>query len=346
MSLAAALEVVQEGGTLSRSMTAAAIGAVLQPGFSHDELALLLTIMADRGETADEILGGAEAMRAAMTPFTAMPDHAVDTCGTGGDGLGSFNISTASALVAAAAGAVVVKHGNRSVSSSCGSADLLEAAGVCLELSPEAAARVLESCGMVFLYAPTYHAAMRFVAPVRARLKRRTLFNFLGPLCHPGGVKRQLLGVGMPQRLHDYAAVLEQLGCKCGYVVHGADGADELTLAGKNEVCVVGTAPFDNAAVPSLDGAALGFPLADAQAIAGGDAQANLRLLQQLLQRKKNAIRNAVILNAAAALLVAQVESDLHSAAGRAAAALDSGQAESLLARLVAVSQRYGGGVA
>ena len=345
MSLRAALETVQAGGTLSREMTAAAISAVLQPGFAEDDLAALLTAMADRGETADEILGGAEAMRAAMTPFTAMPAFAVDTCGTGGDGLGSFNISTASAIVAAAAGAKVVKHGNRSVSSSCGSADLLEAAGVCLELQPQAAAQVLEECGMVFLYAPTYHAAMRFVAPVRARLKRRTLFNFLGPLCHPGGVKRQLLGIGMAERLDDYAAILSQLGCERGYVVHGADGADELTLAGTNAVRPIGSTPFHNAAVPSLDGAALGFAQTGAAALEGGNAQVNLGLLHALLQGEGGAIRNAVVLNAAATLLVAEVASDLDSAAACATAALDRGNAAALLARLVEASQRHGGGV-
>ena len=344
MSLTAALKVVQAGGTLSREMTAAAITAVLQPGFAEDDLATLLTVMADRGETASEILGGAEAMRAAMTPFAAMPAFAVDTCGTGGDGLGSFNISTASAIVAAAAGAKVVKHGNRSVSSSCGSADLLEAAGVQLELQPEAAAQVLEECGMVFLYAPTYHAAMRFVAPVRARLKRRTLFNFLGPLCHPGGVKRQLLGIGMPERLDDYAAILAQLGCERGYVVHGADGADELTLAGVNEVRCVGSAPFGNASVPSLNAEALGFPAADASAIEGGDAKLNLQLLHQLLAGEPGAIRNSVLLNAAAALVLAEVETDLVVAASRAAAAIDEGAAATLLSTLVDASQSFGGG--
>lgn len=345
MSLTAALEVVQAGGTLSREMTAAAIAVVLQPGFAEDDLAALLSAMADRGETASEILGGAEAMRAAMTPFTAMPAFAVDTCGTGGDGLGSFNISTASAIVAAAAGAKVVKHGNRSVSSSCGSADLLEAAGVCLELPPDAAAQVLETCGIVFLYAPTYHAAMRFVAPVRVRLKRRTLFNFLGPLCHPGGVKRQLLGIGMSERLDDYAAILSQLGCERGYVVHGADGADELTLAGRNEVRPIGSAPFANADVPNLDGTTLGFTQADAASIRGGDAQMNLRLLHALLHGEPGAIRNAVVLNAAATLLVAEVERDLNSAAARVTAALDSGEAAALLVNLVEASQRHGGGV-
>lgn len=346
MSLRAALEVVQAGGSLSREMTAAAITAVLQPGFVEEDLAALLIAMAERGETANEILGGAEAMRAAMTPFDGMPAFAVDTCGTGGDGLNSFNISTASAIVAAAAGAKVVKHGNRSVSSSCGSADLLEAAGVRLELQPQAAAQVLEECGMVFLYAPTYHAAMRFVAPVRARLKRRTLFNFLGPLCHPGGVKRQLLGIGMAERLDDYAAILAQLGCERGYVVHGADGADELTLAGKNAVRPIGSAAFNNSAVPSLDGAALGFATAGAADLVGGDAEVNLALLHSLLQGEQGAIRNAVVLNAAATLLLAEVESDLDSAAARAIAALDSGAAASMLAKLVDASQRHGGGAA
>jgi len=343
MSLHSALEVVKAGGTLDREAAATAIGSVLQPGFDEQALADLLSAMADRGETADEILGGAQALRAAMTPFTAMPPNAVDTCGTGGDGLGSFNISTASALVAAAAGATIVKHGNRSVSSPCGSADLLEAAGVRLELSPEAAAEVLGECGMVFLFAPTFHSAMRFVAPVRARLARRTLFNFLGPLCHPGGVRRQLLGIGMRERLDDYAAILALLGCERGYVVHGADGADELTLAGHNEVRCVGAATIGTPSIPSLDGGALGFASADAEAIQGGDADANLALLLALLDGEGGAIRNAVLLNAAATLLLAEVETGLAAASERAAAAIDSGEAAKLLKSLVAASEQHGG---
>ncbi len=343
MSLLGALEVVQANGILSREMTAAAIGEVLQPGFDEDRLALLLNLMADRGESASEILGGAEAMRAAMMPFPDASDFAVDTCGTGGDGLGSFNISTASALVAAAAGAQVVKHGNRSVSSSCGSADLFEAAGVQLQLSPGAAGEVLHRCDIVFLFAPNYHPAMRHVAPVRARMKRRSLFNFLGPLCHPGKVKRQLLGVGVQDRLDDYASILKELGCTRGYVVHGADGADELTLAGENEVRVVGDAPFASDAVPALDGSTLGFPLANAEQLQGGDAQVNLKLLEELLNGKSGAIRNAVILNSAATLLLAEVETTLDGAAARATEAIDGGAAKAKLKQLVEVSQKLAG---
>jgi anthranilate phosphoribosyltransferase len=343
MSLLDALEVVQAGEYLSRELAAASIGEVLQPGFDEQNLGLLLTLMADRGESADEILGGAEAMRAAMTRFPVASEFAVDTCGTGGDGLGSFNISTASALVAAAAGAKVVKHGNRSVSSSCGSADLFEAAGVELQLSPAAAAEVFETCGIVFLYAPAYHPAMRHVAAVRARLKRRSLFNFLGPLCHPGRIGRQLLGIGTLPRLDDYALILKRLGCTHGYVVHGADGADELTLAGANEVRVVGDAPFASSAVPDLNGSTLGFPLASASELQGGDVGVNLQLLAQLLDGQEGAIRNAVILNTAATLLLAEVENEFARAAARAAEAIDSGAAKAKLAQLVETSQRLAG---
>lgn len=343
MPLLDALEIVQAGGSLSREQAAASIGKVLQPGFDEDQLALLLSLMAERGESADEILGGAEAMRAAMTCFPSATECAVDTCGTGGDGLGSFNISSASALVAAAAGAFVVKHGNRSVSSSCGSADLFEAAGVDLQLSPAASEEVFQSCGIVFLYAPIYHPAMRHVAAVRARLKRRSLFNFLGPLCHPGNIRRQLLGIGTRVRLDDYASILQQLGCTHGYVVHGFDGADELTLAGPNEVRVIGDAPFGTPAVSDLNGITLGFPLAQAKELEGGDVTVNLKLLTELLDGKHGAIRNAVILNTAATLLLAEVESDFSNAAERAAEAIDSGAAKTKLAQLVRVSQKLSG---
>lgn len=230
MNLAEATELVQEGGALTADQMQLAVGSVLIPGFSEEELGSLLIALADRGETAEEILGAVRALRSAMIPFPDMPATAVDTCGTGGDGKDSFNVSTATAVVAAAAGAKIVKHGNRSVSSKCGSADLLEAAGVALELQPREASAVLEECGLVFLYAPAFHPAMRHVAPVRRGLGRRTLFNFVGPLVHPGSVRRQLLGISDAERLQDYAFLLKSLGCKRGYVVHGAAGADGLTV--------------------------------------------------------------------------------------------------------------------
>ncbi|MHC4379677.1 MAG: anthranilate phosphoribosyltransferase [Planctomycetota bacterium] len=341
MNLKKAIALVAAGETLSTEQAQSTLETVLVPGFAEEDLGQLLAAMADRGETADEILGAVLALRGAMVPFESMPVGAVDTCGTGGDGKSSFNISTATALVAAAAGAKVVKHGNRSVSSSCGSADLLEAAGVSLELDAQQAARVLEDCGMVFLFAPTFHPAMRFVAPVRQALGRRTLFNFVGPLCHPGRVERQLLGVSDASRVEDYGSLLQELGCNRGFVVHGADGADELTLAGENVVRAVGDAP-----AIALGASSCGLDSAPDEVLVGGDAEANLRILEDLLDGATGPVRDAVLLNSAATLLLAEVDVNLGSACTRAAEALDSGAARDVLSRLVQSSRQQVGGKA
>jgi len=340
MNLQTATEYVREGGMLSASEMQAVMEGVLTPGFSEPQLSDLLVALADRGETADEILGAVLALRGAMIPFENMPKGAVDTCGTGGDGKDSFNVSTATAFVAAAAGAKVVKHGNRSVSSQCGSADLLEAAGVQLELNPVQAAEVLDTCGVVFLYAPAFHPSMRHVASVRRSLGRRTLFNFVGPLVHPGKVKRQLLGISDGGRLQDYAFLLKSLGCERGYVVHGADGADELTLSGVNQVQALGTAPELN-----LSAAACRLMSVADSALAGGDAATNLGMLHDLFQGEVGPIRDVVLLNSAATLVLAEVANDLLDGIARAAEALDSGSAKEMLARLVETSQAVCGGI-
>jgi len=340
MNLRTAAGYVEDGGSFSSVEMQSLIGGVLQPGFGEEDLATFLLALARRGETADEILGAVLALRGAMIPFDAMPEGAIDTCGTGGDGKDSFNLSTATAIVAAAAGAKVVKHGNRSVSSKCGSADLLEAAGVRLELNPAQAAEVLESCGIVFLYAPAFHPALRHVAPVRRALGQRTLFNFVGPLVHPGKVKRQLLGISDAARLHDYAYFLESLACERGYVVHGADGADELTLHGLNQSIAVGTAPK-----LELSAKACGLAAAADETLAGGDATTNLGILHALFEGHHCSIRDAVLLNTATALVLAEVAEDLHDGVARAAEALDSAAAKQVLAQLVACSQQLHGGV-
>ncbi|RMH01635.1 MAG: anthranilate phosphoribosyltransferase [Planctomycetota bacterium] len=338
MPLAAAAARVRAGEELSAAETRELFGRALRPGCDEQALAELLLALAERGERPAEIAGAAAALRAAMPPFDHGCPEAVDTCGTGGDGLASFNLSTAAALVAAAAGARVVKHGNRSVSSKCGSADLLEAAGVRLELDPAAARRVFERCGIVFLFAPAFHPAMRFAAPVRRRLGVRTIFNFLGPLCNPGSVRRHLLGVSAPERLDDLAGALDELGFERAYVVHGAGGADELTLAGANRIRRVGSAP----ALPA-DAVDLGLPRAGTEALAGGDAAVNLRLLRDLLEGEDGPLRAALLYNAAAALLAAGVEEEAAAALERAAAAVDSGDARRLLERWAAASAEESG---
>jgi len=339
MSFGGAAARVVAGEKLSCEETRELFGGALVENLDQEGLAELLQALADRGETAAEIAGAAEALRDAMVPFEHEAPDAVDTCGTGGDRLGSFNLSTAAALVAAGAGARVIKHGNRSVSSKCGSADLLEAAGVRLELGPQEARDVFEETGMVFLFAPAFHPGMRFVAPVRQKLGIRTLFNFLGPLCNPGGVDRQLLGVSAADRQEDYAEVLSGLGCHRGYVVHGAGGADELTLAGENRVLAVGEAP-----VQDWDSESCGLPASPVEALAGGEAEENLGLLEKVLAGDSGPLRDAVVLNAAASLVVSGHAGSALEGVASAQESLDSGSAASVLAGLVENSNRAEGG--
>ncbi len=322
---------VEAGTVLSTERSRELFGAVLAGDFAEEELAALLRGLAARGEAATEIAGAAAALREAMIPFEHGFPEAIDTCGTGGDGLGSFNLSTAAALVAAAAGARVIKHGNRHQSSRCGSADLLEAAGVSLAPSPAVAQRMLAELGIVYLHAPAFHPGLGAVAPLRRRLGIRTLFNFLGPLCNPGRVRRHLLGVAFAPRLEDLARALAALDSERAYVVHGAGGADELTLAGENRILRVGAVP----PLPARS-TALGLAAAPVEALRGGDAARNLELLVGLLAGEKGPLRDAVLYNAAAALLVAAVEEDAEAARERCAEALDSGAARRLLKRWAA----------
>ncbi len=338
MILRNAADRVALGDTLTREESCHIFGTALSEGADTEALSDLLSGLAARGETVEEIVGAAEALRGAMVSFEHGAEKAIDTCGTGGDCLGTFNLSTASALVAAAAGAKVVKHGNRSVSSKCGSADLLEIAGVHLELSSEQARVVFDEVGMAFLFAPAFHPSMRFVAPVRKELGIRTIFNYLGPLCSPGRVKRQLLGVGVAEKLEDYARVLEGLGTECALVVHGAGGADELTLAGTNQVIAVGSAPKT-----SFNASDLGLPESPVEALGGGDAEVNLGILKDLLSGKEGPIRDAVLQNTAAALVLGEVAEDGLQGVALARTALDSGKAQATLEALVSASQRVGG---
>lgn len=333
MNFQQALEKIRDGQSLSREQARTVFAGAFVEGVDEDALAELLKRLAERGETVAEIAGAAEALRDAMTPFEHDAPDAVDTCGTGGDKLGSFNLSTASALVAAAAGAKVIKHGNRSVSSKCGSADLLEAAGMRLELTPDQAQAVFRQEGIVFLFAPAFHPAMRFVAPVRAKLGIRTIFNFLGPICNPGGVKRHLLGVSDPVRVPQFADVLRELDFERAYVVHGAGGADELTLAGDNQVEVVGAAP-----PVTLDAASLGLEAATVEELEGGDPTCNLKMFHKLLDGQLGPIHDAVVLNSAAALLAAGVTNEPEVAVERSAQAIANGDARRKLGTWIATT--------
>jgi anthranilate phosphoribosyltransferase len=300
VDIAGALKKSVVGIALSRDEARDVFTQALSGSADALQLAGLLASMATRGEAAEEIAGAVDALRQAMTPFEHAADDAIDTCGTGGDGTGSFNLSTAAAIVAAAAGARVIKHGNRALSSRCGSADLLEALGIPLDLSPQAGREVLERVGITFLFAPQYHPALRAAAPVRKALGVRTVFNLLGPLLNPGRVKRQLLGVGERRRVEQLAGVLRELGVQRALVVHGAGAADELTLAGDNFVEAVGSLREQR-----FDARALDLTSAPLEALAGGDAAYNARLLAGVLDGERGALADAVVLNAAAALVVA-----------------------------------------
>jgi anthranilate phosphoribosyltransferase len=331
MQLASAVERVEQQGSLDRAEARAVFAGAIRAGVDEALLARLLVALARRGETCAEICGAAEALRASMVVFEHDHEGAIDTAGTGGDGLGSFNLSTAAAIVAAAAGARVIKHGNRSQSSRCGSADLLEAAGLRLDLAPDRSRRVLDAVGITFLFAPAYHPELRHAAPVRKRLATRTLFNFLGPLCNPGGVACQLVGVPEERRTRDIARVLDELGARAAYVVHGAGGADELTLAGKNHVERVGRAP-----ACGFDAVDVGVAEAGIEALCGGDAAHNLRLLRSVLADEPGALRDAVVLNAAAAIVLSGRASSAMEGAELAREALRSRSAERTLSRWIA----------
>jgi len=334
MRVADALGAVRAGVELEREDARALFTELLGGRLGEAEEAGLLLALAERGETSEEIAGAALAMRAVMLPFEHAHPQAVDTAGTGGDGLALFNLSTAAALVAAAAGARVVKHGNRAASSRCGSADLLEAAGVRIDLSPARSRELLDELGICFLFAPAYHPALKRLAPLRKALGTRTVFNLLGPLCNPGRVRRQLIGVPRPELVLIFAGVLPGLESEWAYVVHGAGGADELTPCGENQIRAVGRG------VPEgLDAIASALPRAPLAALRGGEAGDNLKLLERVLSGADGALQDAVLLNATAALML----SGRHSAAeslARAREALASGAARRLLERWSALSNR------
>ena len=338
LDLAAALQRSVRGSQLSRGEAREVFANAVSGSVDPVQLGGLLASMATRGESAAEIAGAVDALRAAMVPFEHAHSDAIDTCGTGGDGLGLVNLSTAAAVVAAAAGAHVVKHGNRALSSQCGSADVLEAAGVRVELSPRAARDVLDEVGITFLFAPLYHPALRAAAPVRRSLGVRTIFNLLGPLLNPGRVRRQLLGVGDPARVEQFAAVLRDLGHERVLVVHGAGGADELTLAGENAVAAIG---FERA--PGLDALHAGLASAPIESLRGGDKVRNVAAIRAALSGELGPIADAIALNAAAALLVAGVERELAPALARAKESLANRSALERLERWASLSQRVEG---
>jgi anthranilate phosphoribosyltransferase len=287
-----------------------------------------------RGETVDELTGGAQVLRERMLKVRA-PDHAIDTCGTGGDASGTFNVSTAAALVVAACGVPVAKHGNRALSSRAGSADILTALGVNIDADLALVERAIRGAGIGFMMAPRHHGAMRHVAGARVELGTRTIFNLLGPLANPAGARRQLMGVFARDWVEPIAQVLAQLGAEHAWVVHGADGLDELSTTGASHVAELRDGTVTTFEVtPEQAGLARGR-LDD---LKGGDATTNADALRALLDGVRGPYRDIVLLNSAAALIVADQVSDLEAGVARAAEAIDSGAAKAALEGLVAIT--------
>jgi len=304
----------------------ALFGRMLDGGMDDDEIASVLIDLADRGETAEDIAGAVLAMRARMKAIAA-PDRAIDVCGTGGDGQHSLNVSTAVALVVAACGVPVAKHGNRAASSKAGAADTLEALGLNLDRAGEMAEETLADMGIAFLFAQTHHPAMKHVMPIRKALGRRTIFNLIGPLANPAGVKRQLVGVASPSLVPTYRDAMELLDTAAAMVVSGMEGLDELSIDGPSRIAAINLPGIAESIMPA-DAGLTSFPL---EQLRGGDAEFNAAALRRMLQGEDGAYRNAVILNAAGALLVAGEVSGWRDGAEEAAEAIDRGLANALL---------------
>ncbi|RVQ69066.1 anthranilate phosphoribosyltransferase [Croceicoccus ponticola] len=305
--------------------TEALFGRMLDGLMPDDDIADLLIEIADRGETAEEIAGAVRAMRARMLAIDA-PANAIDVCGTGGDGQHSLNVSTAVALVVAACGVPVAKHGNRAASSMAGGADTLETLGLDLARAGIEAERTLPDLGIAFLFAQRHHPALARIAPIRKALGRRTIFNLTGPLANPANVERQLVGVASPELVLVYADAMRLLGAERALVVSGLEGLDELSIAGPSRVVGIG---FD--APEQIVPEDAGLPRHPLDAIRGGDPKYNAEALRNLLMGETGAYRDAVLLNAAAALWIAQEATDLRSGAEEAAEVLDKGLAKALL---------------
>ena len=334
--LADSLRLAVEGKHLSRAQAAEAVDQMLDGGAPVAQIAALLVALRIKGETPDEIAGAAQALRARAQRVEVSTDHLIDTCGTGGDSSHTFNISTAAAFVAAGAGARVAKHGNRAVSSRCGSADVLTALGVEVELPPERVAACIDQAGIGFLFAPRHHAAMRHVAPVRKELGLRTLFNLLGPLANPAGARRQVLGVFAPHFVPVIARTLLELGCDRAFVVHGDGGLDEISTSGPTRIAEVRNGEVrEFELLPEEVGVERG-PLSE---LKGGDAADNAAMLKAVLRGEAGARRAAVLINAGAAIAAAGICESIGEGVELAARSLDSGAALDRLERLVKLSQ-------
>jgi len=332
-----ALGLIQAGIAINGEDAEDVFGQIMKGEASDAQIGALLMGLSIRGETADTIAGAARAMRAAATRISPKTSGLLDTCGTGGDGASTFNISTTVALVVAACGVPVAKHGNRAISSRSGSADVLEALGVKLDIAPERVAECIDSVGIGFLFAPGHHPAMKHASGPRRELGMRSIFNLLGPLTNPAGAEFQVLGVFARDKLELVAGALRQLGIKRALIVHGRDGLDEITTTGITDAVWVEQGqelrPFE------IDPRAFGMPCAEAAALGGGEAGENAVIIRDILNGAHGAPRDIVLLNAAAALWVAGKVDGIAPGLRMAAEAIDSGKAADTLASLAAFTQ-------
>jgi len=325
------------GTPLSRAEAEEAFGIMMSGEATPSQIGGFLMALRVRGETVDEIAGAVASMRAKMLPVEA-PADAVDIVGTGGDQSGSYNVSTCSAFVVAGAGVPVAKHGNRALSSKSGAADTLAALGINIEAGPELISECIRETGLGFMFAPSHHSAMRHVGPSRVELGTRTIFNLLGPLSNPAGVKRQLVGVFARQWVEPIAQVLKELGSESVWVVHG-DGLDEMTTAGTTHV-----AALENGEIRTFEVTpeSVGLRRADPGELKGGDAMYNAEALRGVLDGVKGAFRDITLLNSGAALVIAGKAANLGEGIALAARSIDSGAANAVLKKLIAVSNREG----
>jgi anthranilate phosphoribosyltransferase len=325
---------VATGATLSREEAASAFDSMMSGETTPSQMGGLLMALRVRGETVEEITGAVSVMRAKMLRVDA-PANAVDIVGTGGDGSGSVNVSTCASFIVAGVGVPVAKHGNRALSSRSGAADVLASLGVRIDLSPDQVGRCVREAGIGFMFAPVHHPAMKNVGPTRVELATRTVFNLLGPLSNPAGVKRQMIGVFSRQWVEPLAQVLKNLGSEAAWVVHGSDGLDEITLTGPTFV-----AALENGTIRTFEVSPEEVELdrCDSEGLRGGDAAANAIALQSVLDGMPSPYRDVAVLNAAAALVVAGRVKTLKEGVALGRAALDSGAAAARLKQLIAIS--------
>ncbi len=333
MKLTDILESIFAGKSLSEDQAGQAIGAVMEGQYTPVQIAALLTALRSKGETVEEIVGAARAMRDHAIPIHSMQEGIVDTCGTGGDRSGSFNISTTSAFVVAGMGIPVAKHGNRSATSLCGSIDLLEKLGVNVMLTPEQIASCLDEIGMTVLFARVVHPAMKYAAPVRSELGFRTIFNFLGPLTNPASPRYQLVGISDATRLEVYAQCLQKLGLQKAWVVSASDGLDEITLTGITRIMEITP---DTLVKKELDPESVGLSCCSPEALKGGTLEDNATITRAILEGKeKGAKRDITLLNAGCTLMVVGKSASIEDGIRMAADCIDSGQAAAMLERLI-----------